>query len=491
MKTFILHLEKFDDLASTREKMRWVKAKRLLMVWPKRGKPNFSVADIRSIQHEATRMGLEIACVCKNGQIEDIAENLHISVFQSVPLAEKARWMMPLQAFEKPVSRKYTDLIAKERQKTKAKNLHFNRAGRTVAILLAGLAIFSLIVFFVPHANVILYPELTTKSIQISVLASPEIDSVNVNGNLPARLETIELTKTGSGQSTGKTQLASQYASGEVVFTNFTNQTVIIPTGTVVLSNIDPEIQFATQSICALAAGETSAPVMVKAIKAGSKGNVVAGELTSIDGEMALYLHVTNTTPTSGGTDVEAPSPTESDYTNLKSEILDQLRQEIITRYSQGDTRLIEATLDKGAVTSETRTVDVGTAADTFTLTINVQFTGLTYSSSDLQKLIDQAMMASLDSGTRVYGNGVNIAKETRAIIIGTEAKWVITATAETGTIVNKNEIAQKIAGMKVDDAKSILNSIIVIRQNTDITIFPRGWNWLPWYSENLHVEVK
>ncbi len=490
MKTFILQLEKYDDLASTREKMRWVKAKRLLMVWPKRGKPDFSVADIGSIQHEAIRMGLEIAFVCKNGLIEDVANDLHVSVFQSVPLADKARWLKPLQSFEKPVSREYTDLIAKERQKKKTIHPHINRAGRIAAIILAGLAIFSMIAFFVPHATVILYPELTTKTIQIDVLASPEIDSVNVNGNLPAKLETIELTKTGSGQSTGKTQLPSQNASGEVIFSNITNQTVTIPAGTVVLSNVDPEIQFVTQSSYILDAGENSSPVAVKATKAGSKGNVAAGELTSIDGELALYLKVTNATPTSGGTDVEAPSPSEADYIKLMTEMVDQLRQEIIARYSQGDTRLIVATLDKGTVTSETRTVDVGTAADSFTLTINVQFTGLTYLRDDLEILIDQAMLASLDSGTRVYGNGVKTENETKATIIGTEAKWVITATAETGKIVDKNEIAQIIAGKKVDDAKSIMNSIIAIRQTTDITVFPRGWNWLPWYSENLQVEV-
>lgn len=491
MKTFILQLEKFDDLASTREKMRWAKPKRILIVWPKRGKLKFSAADIGSIQHEAVRMGLEIAFVCKNGQIEDIADGLHISVFQSVPLAEKARWMKPSGSFVKPVSREYADLIAKERQKKKSRNLHLNRTARTAAIILAGMAVLSLIVFFVPHATIVVYPELTTKTIQIDVLASPEIYSVNINGNLPARLETIELTKTGSGQSTGKTQLASQYASGEVIFTNFSNQTVTIPAGTIVISNVDPEIKFETQSSYILDAGKTSSPITVKALKAGSNGNVPAEELTAINGELALYLRVTNETPTSGGLDMEAPSPTESDYTKLKSEMLGQLRQEIIARFSQGENRLIEATLDEGAVISETRAVDVGTAADTFTLTINVKFTGLTYSSNDLQKLADQAMLASLDSGARVYGNGVTIAKETKAASNGKEATWVITVIADTGAIIDENEINQKIAGKKIDEAKSIMNSIMVIRQNTEITIFPRGWNWLPWFSNNLQVEAR
>lgn len=491
MKTFILQLEKFDDLASTREKMHWAKARRILLVWPKRGKPDLSAADIGSIQHEAVRLGLEIAFVCKNGFVEDIASDLNLSVFSSVPQAEKTHWKKTKGVHGKRIEKTYTDLIAARPHKQKVQAKSDNHAGRWASIILAILGILSLIVFFVPHATVILHPKTTTKTIEINVLASLDIDSININGNLPAKLQTIELTKTGSGQSTGKTQLASQYASGEVVFTNISAQTVTIPAGTIVLSSSDEDVQFATQLDYTLEAGETSASIEVKAVKAGISGNVPAGDIASIDGALALVLQVINESPTSGGTDVEAPSPTEEDYEQLKAELVHDLRQEIITQFAQGDTRLIEVTLDDGKVVTETRSVEIGTASDTFSLTINVQFTFLTYSNADLQKLVNESIAASLESGTRIYGDGVIIANETKASTDNMGARWVITAVANTGVIVNENQITQKIAGKNIEEAKILLNSIIENSQDPIIVISPRGWNWLPWFSMNMRVEVE
>jgi hypothetical protein len=491
MKTYILQLEKFDNLASTREKMHWAKARRILLVWPKRGKPYLSAADIGSIQHEAARLGLEIAFVCKNGFVQDIAGDLSISVFSSVPQAEKAHWKKIVSIHGKKIERTYANLIAARPQGQKVKAKPFYYIKKWVSIILAGLAILSLILFFVPHATIILHPKITEKTITINVFASPEIESVNVNGNLPASLQTIELTKTGSSQSTGKTQLASQYAGGEVIFTNISAQTVTIPANTIVLSSSNEEVQFATQLDYTLEAGETSAPIEVKAIKAGISGNVPAGDIDSIDGALALVLQVTNEFPTSGGKDVEAPSPTEEDYDQLKAKLVNELRQEIITQFKQGETRLIEATLDNGKVVSETRSVDPGTASDIFSLTINVEFTFLTYSDANLQKLVNDAMTASLESGTRIYGNGVTIDEATYASVDNMGARWVITAVANTGVIINEDQITRMITGKNLKEAKDALNSIIENRQDPIFVISPQGWNWLPWFSMNMRLEVE
>jgi hypothetical protein len=492
MKTLILQLEKFDTLASTREKMQWAKTGRILLVWPKRGKPAFSVADIGSIQHEAHQLGVEVAFVCQDAFVEDTAASRNISVFHSVPIAERSRWQKSLKDPEKPPVKEYRDLAAKAPKKVKLPSNPGNRILRLVTVASAGLAIFALVVFSIPHATITLYPELTTKTIEINILASPDIDNVNINGNLPAKVQTIDLTKTSSGQSTGKAALPSQYATGEVTFANISSGPVTIPMGTIIASEIDPGIKFATLEEITLAAGETSDPVRVQADSAGAAGNVDAGVLTTIDGQLGLALQVTNDAPTSGGADVEAPSPTETDYVKLRVAMLTELRQEAMAQYPQGDTRLIGETLDEGTIVSETRSVDPGTAADTFSLTISVEFKGLTYSSAQLKQLVNETMAASLDQGTTIYGEGTTIANQTVATgDVNLGATWILTAMAETGQTIDSNLVIQKVTGKRISDARDFLNTMIQQRQEMDVSVFPRSWGWLPWLSLNIQVVVK
>jgi hypothetical protein len=491
MKTFLVQLEKFDTLSSTREKMHWAKGGRILIIWPRRGKFAFSTPELKVLRREAKSLGGEVAIVCQDPSIKEAADALGFSVFDSVPKAQQTRWAKEIQSFKRQYSEKNVDVLKR------GSELRMKRSGKPgkvvhwSAVAISALAILSLVLFFLPSATITIHPIKQIKTIEINIWASPEIATININGSLPAKVEALRLTESSSGQSSGKTGLPDKTASGEVVFTNTSGTTIEVPIGTIVTSDDNSEAKFVTQETVTLASGEVSTPVLIKAEKSGTSGNLDAGMITRIEGQLGVALEVMNDAPTSGGTDVEAPSPSEVDYQMLKTEMVSRMRDEVIGRFQTGDRQMIVKTLDYGTVISEARSVEVGTASDTFSLTLTVEFTGLTYSSNDLKMLIDDAMNANLDSGQTLYSN-VSITEQgmTRGSLEeGT--RWTVTASAETGKAVDANDVIQSVTGKTVNEGAALIDAVYPVRESTSIQTFPARWKWLPWLSLNIHVEIR
>jgi hypothetical protein len=492
MKTFLVHLEKFDNVTSTREKIRWAKGNRILIIWPKRGKIALSSSDIELIKREAFAAGSDVAFVCQDPEILDYSAEFGVSVFQSVPQAESSRWQINKKDFKAilPSEKKIQKFETKKTQETRVSvGKNISRVG---IFVLVGAAILAMIIFFIPSAKITIYPELTPKDITVDIWASPEIDAININGSLPAKIQVIQLSKSATAQSSGLTKLPSKNASGQVIFHNISGKDVVIPKGTILISADAAASKFSTLEEITVAIGSQSDPVGVQAIQAGTSANVQGGSITIIDGYLGSVFEVTNPEPTSGGEDIEAPSPTEEDFKKIKDEILAQLRLEAIDQQQQEGIQLIPATLDQGKIVSEIRSVDPGMAADTFSLTLNAEYRALSYSNSDLTSLVQKAMNASLERGDMIYGNGVLITSQTPPNgDLNKGAYWTVKASALTGKKIDQNAIVQAVIGKTIPEAQELIQNRVAVREPSRIETFPRGWQWLPWLSLNLHVEVQ
>jgi hypothetical protein len=492
MKTFLIQIEKFDTAISIREKIRWAKADRVLLIWPKRGKAVFSDPEIELFKRETQNIGADVAFVCHDPKLKELAEVNGISVYESVPQAESSSWKKARQKEGKTdsFSRK-SPTHFEPRIKESAKD----RTGwisRSVSIIIAGLAGIALLVFFIPSATLVIYPQLAEKTIEIAIWASPDIETINMNGNMPAVIQTTQLSKTATAQSTGKTDLPSKYATGQVVFTNVSGQSVEIPMGTVLMKSDDDGIKFVTIQGTSVDPSAESEAVKIQAVQAGSNGNLEAGMITSIDGQLGGMLTVTNLEATTGGEDVSAPSPTEEDYQRLTQEIIDELRKEALSQFQGTDRVLLADTVDEGTVVSEIRSVDVGSAADTFSLTLTVEFKGLSYSNTDLLSLANQAMLAGLDAEETIYGSGVAITEtEPARGSITDGAKWTVSVSAATGRKVDTPQIVQQITGKTTTEAMDLINAMLPLRQEVEINSFPSHWKWIPWLSLNTQIEVR
>jgi hypothetical protein len=80
MKTYILQLERHDDVTAIRDKIVWSKSSRVLLVWPKRGRVLPRSLDLLLVQRTCLEVGAQLACVADDDDILDHARELGIPV---------------------------------------------------------------------------------------------------------------------------------------------------------------------------------------------------------------------------------------------------------------------------------------------------------------------------------------------------------------------------------------------------------------------------
>jgi hypothetical protein len=492
MKTIVVHLEASDNQISICEKMEMSKAKRYLLVWPRRARLVENEIDVNLIKRKAQQLGGQVAIVSRNPKVIGNAEKEGIPVFPSVPRAEKSHWKNSFSLYEKVENINRVNQIReyqRNRKKKKPQNL-FSTSGRILSVGLSALAIIMLAGFLIPSAQVILYPTVEEKNITIDIWASPEVHEINPNGNLPAKIEQIEVTGSIDGVSSGTTNLASAFATGEVVFQNQTINTVNIPAGTILSTAGDTIIQFETTSPITIEPGANNLVVApIKALIAGSSGNVAAGQITQIEGDLGSLLKARNESDLSGGADQDAPSPTEEDYSKLKTRLLSDLKDKASSQINSENQKIIPESIDKGTVILETRSIEPGQPGQNITLTMTVKFTGLSYGVKELNLLVRKVVDSNLGSNQILYLE--QMSSEIQDVQINNNsAKWQESVQISVIPRVDDLEIATEISGKDVEKAIEILNSKVDSRQPADIRV-RNIINRIPFAAFRIHFQVK
>lgn len=120
----------------------------------------------------------------------------------------------------------------------------------------------------------------------------------------------------------GFARQAARRATGYVTFSRQTPAPapVLIPAGTLVFApatSIAPEVSFRTVSDSVIGLNQTSVQTLVEAVVAGSIGNISSGKISSIVGvAVSNVSSVSNSGPTSGGTDQESDAELKVRFRN-------------------------------------------------------------------------------------------------------------------------------------------------------------------------------
>ena len=196
MKTYVIQLEPHDDLASTRDKMSWAKAPRILLVWsPRRRRLRLSEVDLILLRRHAAAVGADVGLVTTQRALRRLAEHAGIPVYRTTAEAQRAA----LQITEPSVApSKFGDFDEKsrrsasyarslrtrrERQQEAASQLReptwtSGRAARVAFFSLGVLSVLMLVLVFVPSADIRVKPLEQTQSLTLPVSASPQVESV-------------------------------------------------------------------------------------------------------------------------------------------------------------------------------------------------------------------------------------------------------------------------------------------------------------------------
>jgi predicted RecA/RadA family phage recombinase len=307
--------------------------------------------------------------------------------------------------------------------------------------------------------------------------------------------------------------LGTAKSKGFVCFTNKSDASVEIPTGSIISASNG--VQFATTADGVVLARNTCVndPLTfpIQAVKAGETGNVLAGSVTVIpDSSLdaiarynkvatsSLKLSVNNSEDIKGGGMQPVPAITDKDLNNAKTDLSNQLKGDIdswtqnlgkdgVTGNVATDATLVDAP-------PKDSTLDTGT---TFPAEVAVRATVVFVSNSDLQKAAISQLTTDI-SKDKNY-SGYTIAQDAKPPVTITQLKKQVNAnslqlnlnaTAQAIPIIPKETVQNIVSGKTPGEAHKLLLTNIRGVQDARIQVSPGFFPWVSWWSAHIGVTI-
>ena len=492
MKTQIIQLEPHDDYISVRDRMEWGQTTRVLLVWPLRGKILNRKLDLLLLKRHADALGSQLALVTRDRDARYHADQLGIPVFKSVRQAEQSRWLRarrkrrprrpPDVGDRPPLSRDELEALRQEAHPPRPAWLD-NPIVRITFFTLGVLSMLLVAALFIPGAEIRVTPASRTDRVTIPVVASPDQSSVELSGAIPAYWQAVVVEGRAAITATGQTRIPRETASGEVVFTNLTEDEIRIPAGTVVSTQDDPPVRFSTRAAATVPVDGT-VTVPVDAVLPGSSGNVARHTVVAIEGTLGLNLTVDNPRRISGGSDFVAAAPTEDDYQELYDQLVDSLRETALSdlafELDSGDV-ILDSAPEVSQVLEETRSPEIGQPADQLELTLRLEFRIPYAAGADLYQLGRTVLGRQVPEGFLPRPETLAITQLSPprpdgkgAAVWKVEASWVLNAELDEAQAVSL------VLGLTPENAAEQIAANLPIEGAPEIILWPAWWPRLP-----------
>lgn len=349
----------------------------------------------------------------------------------------------------------------------------------------------------VPHAVVVIEPESSPVAATLSVHADPTYHEVVYDQNIvPAQRMQVIIEGRGEIDATGGTDVAGEFATGEVVFSNRTSEAVTIPKGTVVRTGSGTTVRFYTTSDAVLpAALYGQATVGIIAVEAGPLSNVKALTITAIDGDMARVADVLNNASTTGGTTKREAVVAAQDFDALQASVEGQLQQEAyqqLVAQLSADEFIPANSLDVQIMSYNFDQVQ-GERSDIVSMDMKIVAGGFAISNTDLAALATHVLesQAQGDSETlQVIPDSLDLQRSAEVQISDRELILTVDASGRVAKVIDVDEASRGIRGKTLDAAAAWLTEQYALRSAPEVTVTPSFWQWVPWLSARVDVQI-
>jgi hypothetical protein len=519
-KPEFLQLETGDDVNSIRDRLAFMRGQKVLLIWPEEGTVLTRKLDLVLLQREAMRRAIQIALVTHDVEVIKHAKELNISTFETIGASERGRWkrgrskvfigrdQRPKEELPQEELKEAASRVAPATPATEDEPAPSRRGGGCIlrlllALLLIGGGLGAAYVV-APSATVTVTLRRETIPIEVQITADPQAAGISVEAAaVPALTLRVEIQdETGTVETTGTIDSDDVLATGSVVFINQTDREITIPAGTIVSTSAGTPILFQTTTEAIISAGrgnQLEVPIEAMPSAGGSAGNVDAGLINTVIGELSADLTVRNIAPTTGGDSREVRAVTADDQTRLLAIVRQQLQARALTAMSSNlseDQVIIIETLHIAEERPEWTTfdADVGDTTDTLTLTMQavVEATAI-----DAQ-LARQIALARLSSQVP---RGRSILPETVdfeiGVVLSIDPNGRITlnviGSAQTVAQVDTTLIQERLAGRTIADAQQYLLTEIDIAEGTtpQIILSPDFLPSLPLLGSRIEIVVQ
>ncbi len=489
MKTQIIQLEPHDDTISIKDKMEWSQTSRILLVIPAQGKIINGRLDLILLKRHSSALGSQLAIVTKDPGLIFYADQLGIPIFPSIKTAQKKPWRQAqhlTRQIERPDSAPSPEIDLSERPIKKTDLIHLPLWGRLGVFTLGVLSVIAIAILLLPRAVITLPGPDQTQELLLPVRADASLEEIQVSGNLPARKISQLIVHSTEIASSGQTTIPETYASGEALFTKLVELPLTIPEGSVLSTGGDDPILYHTQEMITLPEGYGSqGSVAIKAVVPGISGNLSSDQITEINAEFGADVTVTNPDPTSGGSDLAVPAPTEADREQVFNRALLESAELAIlaseTQITPADLLLCDSP-QLEEIREQAYTPQVGMPADHIRIDLSVEYSCYYVLEQDLQQLTETFL-------TRRYQGEKKqpILDSVSYTQIGYPAMdgqlstpWEMKITWRETPRIDKPEAIRQVLGLSPQQAAEVLTQAYDLETAPEIKLIPGWWIRMP-----------
>jgi hypothetical protein len=489
MKIHILRCESFDSYASITDRLKWVKAGRVLLVMPEKDPPDLSRADLARLKHQAAGLHVALALVSRDAGLRKMALSAGVTVFDDSEDARQADWPGVNPAL--PITHR-PEVSEKVRKHQRSEPSQPRRWVRWPAFCLAMFAVLALLAMFLPGAKVGLNLPREEQVFELIVPASMNTSAPDLITGIPLYKISMEVSASIEQKTSGTVSVGDQPATGRVIFTNMTDQSLVIPAGAIVRS-LQPALRFSVAQAGTLAAGPGSTVTLAVEEMDGSgpAGNLPAGAIVAMDPPLGLSVSVTNPEALGGGTRKDSPALAQADLLAGEGAIEDALKstfmEEVVGSIPE-DARLIGESIVLDSMHVDSTPPPYDRPLTLFEISKDAKLSGYYYQERDLMQWALLASNASLTNGRilatpfpQVETISLNYEDETQATIS-------IRANGQTIPAFSPDLIAVQLQGLKMEEAASLISEQLIPGSQPVITLSPGWWPWLPFIPQRIEI---
>ncbi len=481
-----------------------------------------NAARMRLLQRQAQIQGMDVAIISRHEPTRQAAKAVGVPVFRRAEDAAGGGWSMdpnlppvnvadPAASLPEAPPWRREDIVTRAARPTqhRARQRRIDaeeryrkptpawvRLGGNLAmgaIIAGALLIFAL--YVLPAATITVVPGRDAVTVNLPLSANADLPESDLEANeLAARLVETTLIETGSTQTTGSRQKATENAVGAVTFTNLGTASVAIPRSTVVSTSSGSPVNFRTTQDAELAGGVGSqVSVPIEAEEPGIQGNVRANTINTVSGALRFRVRVINPQGTAGGGATLTGIVTAEDQTRLLEELKTRIDTQALpalqAEVTEGEwlapdsvqTYVIAQVFDQY---EDSETDEVG-------LTLRVLVQGVAVAEEEMQEATLNALENAIPEDGRLIADTITFQRNPGATATGRTVDFGITAGGEYVVPVDPQEVRTSVTGLTPAAAQQMLAERWRLRQTPDIYQDPAWLGTLPRFPSRIQVRLE
>lgn len=511
----------------------------ILKLQRRRGSPVVLVANncpalhlrenLEFLQRQAEELDLDLTVVCGDRRVRDLASALGLVVVKSLgalrapeqsdrnqgsAFTDAANSQVGQTRNEAPGAAEKTihtrspakSMDLKANQRRNRRSLSLDRSFSSILavatlIIVLLFVVWGVLYIVLPNAKIELTPVQQRYSTVLQLRADPQVSRLNAaTGEVPAQLIVIEETDEMTVPATGVRSEPTARAEGNVVFSNRISQRVVVPKGTVVLTNDNRRFTTAAEVTIPPTSGTSglfgAKRVGIVASEPGPISNADSGAITYIEDQaLNQRLIVNNDAPIQGGGERAVSFITEQDRLQLYNQLRDVLKQRVWQQL-RNRSDLKESTFvtwDADVIVDEAvYDSSVGDESNEVTLRMRVKLRGTAFSNAYLEEVVPVILERIVENQLEDYELVTDTVDAGEPQVKGITDGVIQLSLEAQGDLVSTwdlGEIRRDLANVTREDAEDYLDNLMGVG-DFSLEMGPDWYDRMPrlWFRIDIDV---